>query len=150
MPHLRIVHLKIEDTGPISQAQQPLQTQIDSDIRITRSGKRYSKEVINNNQNTPKLSTKKTTRTYKQEDTITAIHLIPTHPPTHTQIIKQEENNQPQPTYPHTYLSPSEVKQEEFSPPHTHLIKLEDPPTPIHTLSRLQDIHRPDPHLSYK
>ena len=137
MPHLKIVHLKIEDTGPTFQAQRPPQILIDHDIRITRSGKRYSKEVIKNNQNTPKLSTKKTTRTYKQEDHITVIHLITTHPPTHTQIIKHGENNQPQSTYPHIYLSPSEVKQEEFSPPHTNLIKLEDPPTPIHTLSRI-------------
>ena len=89
MPHLRIVHMKIEDTGPTFQAQQPPQIQIEYNIRITRSGERYNKKVIN--KNTPKPSTKKTTRTFKQEDPTTVIHLIPAHSPSHTQIIKQEE-----------------------------------------------------------
>ena len=120
MPHLRIVHLKTEETGPILQAQQPPQIQIDQDIRTTRSGKRYNKKFINKNKNTPKPSTKKTTRTFKQEDSTTVIHLIPAHSPSHTQIIKQEENIQTQSTYQHTYLLPSEAKEEEFSPPHTH------------------------------
>ena len=118
MPHLRIVHLKTEDIGPILQAQHPPQIQIDQDIRTTRSGKRYNKKLINKNKNTSKPSAKKTTRTFKQEDPTTVIHLIPAHSPSHTQIIKQEENIQTQSTYQHTYLLPSEVNRKSF---HHHI-----------------------------
>jgi len=137
MPHLRIVHLKTEDIGPTLQTQQPPQIQSDQDIRTTRSGKRYNKKFTNKNKNNLKPLAKKTKITFKQEDTTKVIHLIPANSPSHTQIIKQEEDFQTQSTYQHTYLLPSEVKQEQFSPPHTHLIKLEEPPTPTHTLSRL-------------
>ena len=50
MPHLRIVHLKIEDISPILQAQQPTQIQTDQDKRTTRSGKRYNKKFTNKKQ----------------------------------------------------------------------------------------------------
>ena len=137
MPHLRIVHLKTEDIGTIPQAQQPTQIQTVQDIRTTRLGKRYNKKFANKNKNIPKPLAKNTTRTFKQENPTTVIHLIPANSPSHTQIIKQEEDIQTQSTYQHTYLLPSEVKQEEFSPPHTHLIKSAEPPTPIHTLRLL-------------
>ena len=102
MPHLRIGHLKTEDTVPTLQVQQPPQIQIDHDIRTTRSGKRYNKKFIIKNKNTPKPSTRGTKRILKQKDPTTVIHLIPAHSPSHTQIIKQEEITETQSTYQHT------------------------------------------------
>ena len=131
MPHLRLFSLKIEDTDSVSQPQQPLQTPLNHDNRVTRSGRRYSKPVITKNQIPHILPIKRITRTCKQGDPNTAINPILTHPLIHTQNIKQEENKQPQLTYPHTYLSPFKVKQEDFSPPHKHLIELEDHPSPL-------------------
>ncbi len=127
MPHLRLFSLKIEENHSVSQPQQPLQTPLNHDNRVTRSGRRYSKPVITKNQIPHILPIKKITRTCKQGDPNTAINPILTHPLIHTQNIKQEENKQPQSTYLHAYLSPSEVKLEKFSLPPLKLIKTEYP-----------------------
>jgi len=110
--------LKTEDIGTIPQAQQPTQIQTVQDIRTTRLGKRYNKKFANKNKNIPKPLAKNTTRTFKQENPTTVIHLIPANSPSHTQIIKLEEDIQTQSTYQHIYLLTSKVNRKNF---HHHI-----------------------------